>query len=885
MPFLGLHRFCLGFALLISSALNGRAGHDLFTQLVFSETSDTGLARTRTPTSVGIPLPPDTKLLSTTNLVLVGSTETQFTILSRWPNGSIRWLLLDAIIDIPKEAASVSLPLTTGQQAPHQGNLASEDASEIRLNTGAAVFVIPKLGKGFLSRIETADQQLISSQPFDIEIATREGYDRSPALRTITLEKNGPVTASVLIQEALSIEPDRLEIKTRVTAFRYQSYLKIEFLTLSSPQNRLAIDSPTVTVTAPLSMKSLAPFTESAQSRVHSVKSDEGRELLWISEKRLDGSFMTTTPSKTGIQTLTHRPKSLKPGSLERATIYLETSPTPNTAATIANPLIGRAASVETYNDGLAFHDKLLPTESEANRALLASARTSSDAANALPYIKAFLRAVNESYAQFYAPSKHQIETQWNAGISSRDYSSVGIGIWPMMTGDTTLRNQYLDWGANFLKRVEESDTDLEFDKTLLQLVDLRSHASIEPTPDILWNLIETGLDNWQAIQARSKEKPTPASLDLIVGLSLTLQQAFASPENEDQVYDWLESLLYQTPERLRGERWHYEAYLISGNPEIIRQGNDYLERSNSETAQNLRHLMASPLRYRIWRPLSLSVAKTSNSEALASWTVPPRAERYRFKTAPRSIASSLLETSTDSVPFHEATNLIDEPLPARRGSRQTFQLPHPPHQISGRYLERGGALPTPDQESRTETDELPPPSISPHDLSQQLLQIAGGFVMLVLIRMWWKRYQSKVTRLLLLAVASLGFAACSPSPSDSGATASPESNEATVSLSDGGSFRVRYSTEHKTIPLNVHFGISVSVEPINETKNSITIEVSADMPSHGHGINTAPSVQDLGNGTFQVDGILLHMKGKWELYVDIIDGPIRERASFPITL
>ena len=56
-------------------------------------------------------------------------------------------------------------------------------------------------------------------------------------------------------------------------------------------------------------------------------------------------------------------------------------------------------------------------------------------------------------------------------------------------------------------------------------------------------------------------------------------------------------------------------------------------------------------------------------------------------------------------------------------------------------------------------------------------------------------------------------------------------------------------------------------------------------MPAHGHGINTAPTVNSHGDGKFTVDGLLFHMKGDWELYVDILDGPVRERATFPISL
>ena len=37
-------------------------------------------------------------------------------------------------------------------------------------------------------------------------------------------------------------------------------------------------------------------------------------------------------------------------------------------------------------------------------------------------------------------------------------------------------------------------------------------------------------------------------------------------------------------------------------------------------------------------------------------------------------------------------------------------------------------------------------------------------------------------------------------------------------------------------------------------------------MPAHQHGLNYAPEVSALGDGTFRVDGLLFHMPGLWEL-------------------
>ena len=886
MALTAFNRLCLLVTLLICGNQSARAGHDLFTQLVFSEARDTGLARTQSVTTVGIPLAPDTNIESVNNLVLVGSTETQFTVLNRWPKGSIRWLLLDSIIDIPSDAQSISLPLTTGQEVPQGTDIASEDNFEIRLNTGRAIFVIPKEGNGFLSRIEIGGEPLSLTFPFEIRSSAKSEVDQSPGNWTIRIDKNGPVTASVLIQESISTEHSKLVINTRLTAFRFQSHLKIEISAIASPNNRQAIDLPRVTVTAPFATDTSQPVNNSGRMSFHRAILTSGQELLWICENHHNGSAVEIASKESECHTVIHRSNSLAPGSIERTTIYLETSPGPNTIPFFSSPLIGRAASVETYNDGFVFHDKIMPTESKPISPSREPANNISAPQDTLPHIKAYLRAVNESYVEFHSPAKRHVEQQWHAGVSSSHYPDAGLAVWAMMTGDVTLLNHYLDWRAAFLTQIDEARPGSHKVETLLHLIDLHSYAPSERTRLSLLKLLEDWLNSTNSRREEMEQAAT--STELIVGLSLVLQQGYAPAELQDRIYDRLESLLHQTPEVDRGERWHYEAYLISGNPEIIRRGSDYLKRQKTDTAQNLQHLIAAPLRYRVWRPLTLSTERKNDGDTVASWTVPPRAERYRFKTATRSISTSLLEASLGSIPFHQSTNLSDEPKPGLSGSQQSLQLPSlngPSIQIAGRYLERGMALPAPDQESPQPINEPPLPSSSSWDTSQQLLQIAVGAGMVALILMWWKRKTSKITLLFLLATMNFGFTACSPPLPPSEATSISEVSETNEALSAGGNYRVSYAADPHPIPLNVHFEISVNVVSTNDDTKPITIEVSADMPAHGHGINTAPSVQDQGNGKFSVEGLLFHMKGDWELYVDIIDGPVRERAVFPITL
>ena len=66
--------------------------------------------------------------------------------------------------------------------------------------------------------------------------------------------------------------------------------------------------------------------------------------------------------------------------------------------------------------------------------------------------------------------------------------------------------------------------------------------------------------------------------------------------------------------------------------------------------------------------------------------------------------------------------------------------------------------------------------------------------------------------------------------------------------------------------PLNKHFSFVVDLQGQADE----LVDVDADMPGHGHGINTDPVIERIGNERYRIDGMLLHMPGAWELYFDL---------------
>lgn len=99
-------------------------------------------------------------------------------------------------------------------------------------------------------------------------------------------------------------------------------------------------------------------------------------------------------------------------------------------------------------------------------------------------------------------------------------------------------------------------------------------------------------------------------------------------------------------------------------------------------------------------------------------------------------------------------------------------------------------------------------------------------------------------------------------------------------------SWNVRVSVDPAQVPTNEHFTAIVQVR--SKTKEKLSpkaIRIDADMPAHGHGMNTKPRVTKVEDGKWKVEGLLFHMPGDWELYVDVGEGQSLERATLPLKL
>jgi hypothetical protein len=102
---------------------------------------------------------------------------------------------------------------------------------------------------------------------------------------------------------------------------------------------------------------------------------------------------------------------------------------------------------------------------------------------------------------------------------------------------------------------------------------------------------------------------------------------------------------------------------------------------------------------------------------------------------------------------------------------------------------------------------------------------------------------------------------------------------------SNGGRFSVELETAPAAIEVNQPFDVTLAVAPKNGPATDLEVLVDARMPAHFHGMNRVAKVSRGSGNTWKAEGLVFHMPGHWELYVDITQGGVTERAQMDVDL
>jgi hypothetical protein len=158
-------------------------------------------SRRGVPVTFGVPVPRGSATESE-GWTLVDSDNTrravQTRVLDRWADGSVRWLLVDAQIDIRSETTQLFLePVADGvvDAAAHRVSV-SEVRDTVIVETGTATFRL-RSGRDFPFESVTSQQAVFGEFPCRLSVIDGDGRQCETRIRTVEVVERGPLRASV----------------------------------------------------------------------------------------------------------------------------------------------------------------------------------------------------------------------------------------------------------------------------------------------------------------------------------------------------------------------------------------------------------------------------------------------------------------------------------------------------------------------------------------------------------------------------------------------------------------------------------------------------------------------------------------------------------------
>lgn len=640
------------------------AGHDLMVHLAIY--NDGPFENEQVPAVFGVPLPSSDDPTDPKDLILVGADTWQIKPLSHWPNGSIRWMLVEAIVNVQPNQDRAAFHLTTGQAPEEQPLIASESGDGFVLNTGRCRIRISGVDT-VVCRIDPTENEAQHLRL--IHLTQDENSLGELEKRTLILENNGPVTATVALTETYDYRGSKLTYTRRCRAYKNQQGLTIESTILHQPWGLKNISVP-----FPL---------------LKTTRSEEG--LLQIK-------------TQEGPEPSTAEASQMAPGSMKRMWHFISLPSAIDTPPPTWRPFLGRAISVNTYNDAACTEASVTAGNGDASLDLNQHSFHRSKAAQ---YIRAIMGG-----NLLPTPSNHQALSEWmelwtpEIDTTPKSGTSMAVitmnsaelddvwripSLWYFMTGETIFR----DLRLNDAQQPAEGNYDLKQYHGLWDAYQLLDSTELR---DSIATQLSYWFDNVTDLESMRKNR------HLFRMLANLIHQGGLEQEEQDVWLDRMESLIHHTrqdPSLELNDILFAEAYRLTGENNYLKEGEQWLNRAYEEHPKYnaLTGFIQNIQRQHIWRWLEPTVEDRGEEGWELSWEAPRNAVRYRFKQSDKNITNlPVSDVSTPSIPYHAAESLALNIAPATPGTRQTVVVDK--SQTAGnthfaiRYLERGPDLP-----------------------------------------------------------------------------------------------------------------------------------------------------------------------------------------------
>ncbi|WP_310451142.1 hypothetical protein [Sulfuritalea sp.] len=130
-----------------------------------------------------------------------------------------------------------------------------------------------------------------------------------------------------------------------------------------------------------------------------------------------------------------------------------------------------------------------------------------------------------------------------------------------------------------------------------------------------------------------------------------------------------------------------------------------------------------------------------------------------------------------------------------------------------------------------------------------------------------------------VLAASILGLAAAA------NAACPPDAADGTVVRKGDLLLAYRLAGKTERIPMAQHFALEVQLCDKDGVSAARLHKADATMPEHRHGMNYRPLITPMGGGRFRVEGMMLHMAGRWQLVFEVQAGKEKLRLSHDVQI
>jgi len=196
-------------------------------------TEPTGVARTAEPVTSGVPFAKgavkDVGSLSVTDAA-GKPLPAQFIQLTPWPDGSVRWALMDTQVDVGANAAAHLIVKDGKAAAPANPVVVENGAAAVTVSTGPLAFAVSKTAFNLFTSLKVDGREMVTSASKGLVLYTADGkaVAAGGAPTEVKVEQAGPMRAVVCVRGTFpGVHNGLLRYTVRITAYAGKKFVKV----------------------------------------------------------------------------------------------------------------------------------------------------------------------------------------------------------------------------------------------------------------------------------------------------------------------------------------------------------------------------------------------------------------------------------------------------------------------------------------------------------------------------------------------------------------------------------------------------------------------------------------------------------------------------------